>query len=116
MPKPKKSKPGDSVQVDLEKAEEMRPRAVAQVPDEIIASIKPLQQLEEDQERAAQDKQLERERAATRNKALFYAGVFLSVGVCYLAHRYLFSSPKPDPNLLEELVNETIPLVVANGK
>lgn len=107
MPK-QKSKATNTVPVSLEKAEERSRTAVSQVPEEVVASIKNAQQIEDEQAKEEHERLVELRLAQTRNKAIFYVGVFLGVGTLFLIHRYVFSGTKPEEKYVGELVNGAV--------
>jgi hypothetical protein len=120
MPKASKSKKQEqqenSVPVSLEKAEERIRSPVAQVPEEIVAGIKNAQQIERETAASLARESAEADISRTRNKALFYVGVFAGVGALFLIHRYFFSSVVPDKNLIPQLANETVAIVTETIK
>jgi uncharacterized membrane protein len=105
----KKSK--NTIPTSLEKAEERIRKPVAQVPDEVIAGIKNAQQIQQETTESQVEQELAAKRAQTRNKALFFTGVFLGVGALFLMHRYMFSDTQYDVKYVADLANGTVATV-----
>jgi hypothetical protein len=93
-----------TVQVELEKADEqtvMKRPAIAQVPEEVVLSIKNQSQIEEENEQ--HDQQLQN--SQFKNRVLFYGGVAAAVGILFLCHRFSISKKIPPAELIPELIN-----------
>lgn len=96
-----------AVKVELEKAEEKNEKPmrtpVAQVPDEIVASIKSQARVEQETLEQLAASETEKNRQQTINKFIFYGSVFAGVGILYLVHRYSKSAPPTE--FVSSLVN-----------
>lgn len=108
MVKKRTSTAGNSVNVVLEKAEEIRKRdSVLQVPEETLQSIKSAQQIREEAQEQREKALIESNKDYYKNKVYFYGGLFGTILVLWLGFRY-FKSKKPPAFLVEELVNSVV--------
>lgn len=110
MSKKRSSSSGKSVPVVLEKGEEKPKTSVLQVPPETLQAIKNASQLEEETLENESKHQIQANRDYYRNKALFYVGVFGTVGALLLLFRY-FKRSAPPAAYVEDLVNGTLSVV-----
>jgi hypothetical protein len=104
------------VNVSLEKAEEtiVPKQSIALVDTSIIQSIKNQAQIREEAIQETERFVQERQKAATRNKLMFYGAIALSVGACYLVHRYFKAAPPTEYVL--ELANGVADIVTDSEK
>lgn len=99
-----KSKKPKSVSVTLEKAhEDPSPGLKTHVPPEILASIKPLDQIEEDILAEEHEMVKQANRDELKNRLLFYGGVFAAAFSLFLVFK--FFKLKPNDRYVTELIN-----------